>query len=136
LRTVPNGAVIAPGEGIAMGWEIYGLSRGPDGRSQWRVTLAREDGLPVVNMDMRSLIVGDPAAGVKVVADEPDASLVNYTRNEPTQPVVVEFIRFVFPDKSERRHVLRVRIEDLLNHRVTQRSVSVRVLDEKAQARK
>jgi hypothetical protein len=135
LRTVANGGVTAPGGGVAMGWEIYGLTRGADGRSRWRVTLSREDGRAVVNMDVRSLIIGDPEAGVKVVSAEPDATMLSFVRNEPSQPVMVEYIRFRMPDVGTGRHVLRVRIEDLLNNRVTQKSVSVRVLDPKTQAR-
>jgi hypothetical protein len=135
LKTVANGAVLAPSGGIAMGWEVYGLSRGADGRSRWRVTLSREDGRAIVNMDVRSLIVGDPEAGVKVVSAEPNATMLSFVRNEPSQPVMVEYIRFRMPDVGVGRHVLRVRIEDLLNNRVTQKSVSVRVLDPKEQAR-
>lgn len=135
LRTVPNGATIEPKAGIAMGWEIYNLTRGADGRSRWRVTLSREDGRQIVNMEMRSLIVGDPAAGVKVRSNEPDAALLSYTRNEPTQPVMVEYIRFNMPDVGEGRHVLRVRIEDMESGRITQKSVSVRVLNPKKQSR-
>ena len=135
LRTVPNGAVIPVAGGVAMGWEIYGLTRGANGRSRWRVTLSREDGRAVVNMDMRSLIVGDPEAGVKVVSAEPDATMMSYVRNEPSQSRMVEYIRFRMPDIGEGRHVLRVRIEDLLNNRVTQRSVTVRVLDPRRQSR-
>lgn len=135
LRIVPNGASIAPKGGLAMGWEIYGLTRGADGRSRWRITLSREDGRQIVNMDMRSLIVGDPGAGVKVLSNEPDAALLSFTRNEPHQPVVVEYIRFNVPDIGEGQHVLRVRVEDLESGRITQKSVTVRVLDARNQGR-
>lgn len=135
LEIVPNGGVVAPRMPIALAWEIYDLERGPDGLARWRVHLKREDGTLRSRFDAQSLIIGAPTAGTQVVANEPDASGIAYTRTEPARPTVVEFLSFNLSDATPGRHVLILTIDDLVAKRTTQRAVSLRILPPASQWR-
>lgn len=135
LRVMPNAGVVAPGGRLAMAWEIYGLTPDSLGRVQWRVSLSREDGLPVIADDARDVIVGSAHAGAQIHAVEPDASLISFRRETAASDVVVDFLFFHLSDTRPGRHVIIVRIDDLVAGTSTTRSASIRILDERAQGR-
>ena len=136
LDITPNGAVIKPGGTVALAWEIYGLSADSEGIARWNVTISREDGRFVDRGDVRAVIVGSPGANAQVQPNEPGASLIKYNRSERVQPTIVEMLRFGMPNITSGRHVLVLRVEDLVSKRVIERSVSLRVLDPAEQSRK
>ncbi|MEO7522112.1 MAG: hypothetical protein ABIW79_09875, partial [Gemmatimonas sp.] len=131
----PNGAVVALRETFSMMWEMYGLVPAADGRMRWRVSLHRETGTRKRDPDVRGMLQGVKTAGERILADEPDAPAMLYTRNEPAAAAIAEHMRFNLGDAAPGLHVLEVRIEDLVAKRTMSRSVSIRVLDPKAQAR-
>src|SRR5690606_25176620 len=102
---------------------------------QWRVSLSREDGLPVIADDARDVIVGSAHAGAQIHAVEPDASLISFRRETAASDVVVDFLFFHLSDTRPGRHVIIVRIDDLVAGTSTTRSASIRILDERAQGR-
>lgn len=135
LDVRPNGGVIAPGQTFAMAWEVYGLAPGPDGRVRWRVQLRRERGDVVTHDDMKAVLTFSRSAGTKVLPNESDAPDVSYARDALASPVVLDNLKFGLSDASPGRHVVRVKIDDLVSGRSVSRSVSVRVLPTDAQKR-
>ncbi len=136
LTVVPNGGVITPGQRIALAWETYNLKPGADGRVRWRVQIKRERGALVANPNLRDALSASARAGTKVLANEADASDVSFTRDAPSSDVVVDFIRALTLEHVPiGRHVLNVRVEDLVAHTTVTRSISFRVLDPESQRR-
>lgn len=131
----PNGAVVAPRAMFSLLWEMYDLKPAPDGRVRWRVSVHRETGVRKRDTDVRGLLQGDKTAGDRIIANERDVPAVLYTRDAVAAPAIAEHLRFSLSDVPEGRHVVEVRIEDLVAKRTFSRSVSVRVLDPKAQER-
>jgi hypothetical protein len=99
------------------------------------VKLKREDGTILSSVDVQSVIAGSPNAGTQLVANEPDASGITYTRTEPVRETVVEYLRFNMSDAAPGRHVLIVTVDDLVANRTMSRSVSVRILPPSLQDR-
>lgn len=131
----PNGAVVAPREMFSMLWETYGLMPAPDGHVRWRVSLHRETGVRKRDTDVRGMLQGVKTAGERVVASEPEVPAMMYTRDEPAADAIAETMRFGLGDVPPGLHVVEVRIEDLVAKRTMSRSVSIRVLDPRAQQR-
>jgi hypothetical protein len=132
----PNGGVIAPRQKFALAYEVYDLTTGPDGRVRWRVQIRRERGNVLVQNDMQKAMAGSLASGTKVAANEQDASDMTYVRDANAQPVILDYLAgFYFPDVPVGKHVLEVRITDLVSGRVVVRSTTVRVLPPESQRR-
>lgn len=135
LTLQPNGGVIAPGAPFLLGWEIYDLTPAPDGRVRWSVSIRRENGEIVRRSDARALLRGARSAGDRVLADEPGAPAVRYDRDAPAASALFEHVTFNMGNFPPGRHVVEVRIEDLVAKRTVARSVTVRVLPNNAQPR-
>lgn len=131
----PNAAVVAPGQKFTIGWELYDLTPAPDGRVRWRVSIRRENGAILRRTDTRGMLTGERSAGDRVLADEPEAPAVMYNRDETHAPALFEHLTFNMGAFPPGRHVVEVRIDDLVAKRSVTRSVMVRVLDANAQKR-
>lgn len=124
----PNGGVVAPNTPFVLVWELYGLRPSNDGRLRWRVEIRREQGAQVTRTDTRDVLLGAPRANPIVRADEPEAPELLYTREAPPSDVVVDRLRMPLPAAATPgRHVLRVRVTDLVTGEVVERGVSVRL---------
>lgn len=129
FRLTPNAGVVLPKQRFSLLWEIYELSPGPDGRVRWRVEIQREQGERVITDDVRDALTQGTKASAKVVAAEPDASSVTYTREAPARAVQVEHVKIPLPDNAPfGRHVITVAVTDLVSGRQVSRSVGVRLL--------
>ena len=135
LALTPNGAVIAPRVNFLLAWEVYDLEPAPDGRVRWSVEIRRERGASAKRDDIRDVLVNSRTTGARVLANESDAPAVAYTRDEAAALVVVDHLTFNLGDQPPGRHVVQVRIKDLVSGRVATRSVSVRILPPDAQRR-
>ncbi|MBL0938224.1 MAG: hypothetical protein IBJ03_04970 [Gemmatimonadaceae bacterium] len=125
----PNAGVVAQKERFSLLWEIYELTPGPDGRVRWRVDIRREAGEATTSADMRDALTTATKAGAKVEADEPDAASLNYTREAPARAVIVEHVKLPIPEKAPHgRHVVSIKVTDLVSGRSETRSTPVRVL--------
>jgi hypothetical protein len=132
----PNAGVVQPILPFAVLWEIYDLTPGPDGRVRWKVDIRREVGTRRSDTDLRRAMTNTRIATAKIIADEPTASSLNYTREGPASSVVVETIRMPLPENaSEGRHVVAITVTDLVSGKRVTRSTSVRMLDPEAQRR-
>lgn len=129
FRITANAGVVLPKQRFSLLWEIYELTPGPDGRVRWRVEIQREQGERVITDDVRDALTQGTKASAKVVAAEPDASSLNYTREAPPRPVQVEHVKIPLPDNALfGRHVISVTVTDLVSGRQVSRSVGVRLL--------
>jgi len=135
LSFTPNGGVIAPRANFELAWEVYDLQPAPDGRVRWSVEIRRQKGSSVKRDDMREVLVNSNTAGARVLANEADAPAVAYTRDEAAAPAVVDHLTFNLGDQPAGRHVVDVKIKDLVSGRVVARGVSVRILSPDAQRR-
>lgn len=135
LSFTSNGAVIAPRANFELAWEVYDLQPAADGRVRWSVEIRREQGSSAKRDDMREVLVNANTAGARVLANEADAPAVAYTRDEAAANAVVDHLTFNLGDQPPGRHVVQVKIKDLVSGRVTTRGVSVRVLSPDAQRR-
>ncbi|MBL0938225.1 MAG: hypothetical protein IBJ03_04975 [Gemmatimonadaceae bacterium] len=125
----PNAGVVLPKERFSVLWEIYDLTPGPDGRIRWSVNMRRETGEIVNNVDMRDALTTARKASAKVLADEPDASSLSYTREAHAKPVVVEHIKLPLQGNAPYgRHVVSVTVTDLVSGKRITRSTGVRLL--------
>lgn len=136
LDITPNGGVIAPRQTFKLAWEIYDLTPGPDGMVHWKVSLHRETGRRERREDMRAVLQNTRTAGDRIVSDDKDVPLLQYTRLGRPADAMVELIDFNLNDQPPGRHVVEVRVEDLVAKRTTSRSISVRVLPADAQKRR
>lgn len=124
----PNGGVVAGNTPFVVVWELYGLRPSSDGRLRWRVELRREQGAQVTRTDTRDVLLGAPRANPLVRANEPEAPELQYTREAPPADVIVDRLRIPLPAAATPgRHVLRVRVTDLVSGEVVERGVSVRL---------
>ena len=135
LTYTPNGAVIAPRANFDLAWEVYDLQPAADGRVRWSVEIRREQGTSATRDDMRDVLVNSSTAGARVLANEADAPAVAYTRDEAAAAAVVDHLSFNLGDQPPGRHVVQVKIRDLVSGRVATRGVSVRILPPGAQRR-
>ncbi len=129
LEVIPNGAVSTAGTRFGVAWEIYELAPEPDGLVRWKVEMRRERSDVVRRADVRAALRGDPVASQRVTADEADASSLAFTRVAPASGVVVDHLLFALPANSPPgRHVIEVKITDLVSGREIRKSVGVRLL--------
>lgn len=135
VTIAPNAGVVAPGAGFAIGWEIYDLMPAPDGRVRWRTSIRREDGALLRRNTTREMMQGTTTAGDRLLAEEPDAPAVMYDRDASASAAMFEHIDFNMGNFPPGRHVVEVRIDDLVAKKSVSRSVSVRVLVPDAQRR-
>lgn len=136
LTVKPNGGVVESGKKFALAWELYDLTPGPDGRVRWRIEVRREHGNEFTQNDMQQMLSGSKAAGTKVLADESDAPDISYTRDASAQPAILDYLSgFGFGDVPEGKHVVQIRVTDLVSHKSVTRSATVRVLSPRAQQR-
>lgn len=132
----PNAAVVMSRQPFSVLWEIYDLQPDAKGRVRWQVEIRREIGARIDSRDVREALVTTRTAASKVVADEPDASSLNYTREAPTSDAVVEHIRIPLPgNASPGRHVIAITVTDLVSGRRVTRSTGVRLLPADEQRR-
>jgi hypothetical protein len=132
----PNAAVVAALQPFSVLWEIYDLRPDADGRVRWQVEIRREIGARVDSRDVRQALVTTRTAASKVVADEPDASSLNYSREAPVSQAIVEHIRIPLPSNaSPGRHVIAITVTDLVSGRRVTRSTGVRLLPADEQRR-
>ena len=128
-RITPNAGVVLPKQRFSLLWEIYELTPGPDGRVRWKVEIQREQGERVITDDVRDALTSGNKASAKVVASEPDASSLTYSREAPPRGVQVEHVKLPLPDNAAYgRHVVSVTVTDLVSGRQISRSVGVRLL--------
>lgn len=129
FRITPNAGVVMPKQRFSLLWEIYELTPGPDGRVRWKVEIQREQGERVITDDVRDALTDGSKVSAKVVAAEPDASSLTYSREAPPRPVQVEHVKIPLPDNAPfGRHVVSVKVTDLVSGRQVSRSVGVRLL--------
>jgi len=129
FRITPNAGVVLPKQRFSLLWEIYELTPGHDGRVRWKVEIQREQGERVITDDVRDALTEGSKASAKVVAAEPDASALAYSREAPPRGVQVEHVKIPLPDNAAYgRHVISVTVTDLVSGRRTSRSVGVRLL--------
>lgn len=136
LIVKPNGGVVEPGKKFALAWELYDLTPGPDGRVRWRVEVRRERGSVFTQNNMQQVMVGSKAAGTKVLANESEAPDISYVRDAEAQPAILDYLSgFGFGDVPDGKHVVQVRVTDLVSNKSVSRSTMVRVLSPRAQLR-
>jgi hypothetical protein len=99
------------------------------------VSVHREKGARLRRDDARALLAGTHRAGDRILADEPEVPAVSYTRNAPAGAAIAEHLRFSLGNAPPGRHVVEVKIEDLVARKTVARSVMVRVLEPGAQRR-
>jgi len=135
ISIVPNGGVVEPGAKFEMVWEVYDLTPAPDGRVRWRVEIRREEGATVRRENMRDVMVAKRTTGSRLIAEEPGAPALAYSRDEAAANVQVDRLSFTLGDARVGRHVLQVTVQDLVSGTSVTRSVSMRVLPNTAQGR-
>lgn len=136
LTVTPNGGVVEPGQKFALAWELYDLMPDPNGRVRWRVDVRRERGNVSIQSDMQQVMMGSKVAGTKVIADEADAPDISYVRDADAQPAILDYLSgFGFGDIPEGKHVVQVRVTDLVSGQSVSRSTTVRVLSPERQKR-
>ncbi len=135
LVVEPNGGVVLPLQTFAIAFEMYDLRPDANGRVRWRVELRREHGSLVSRDNMRDALAASNKAGSRVLAVDSDVPDVSYTRDAVAAPATLESINFGFSNAPVGRHVLNVRVTDLVSGQSVSRSVSVRILAADAQQR-
>ncbi|MCA0376921.1 MAG: hypothetical protein LCH84_14805 [Gemmatimonadetes bacterium] len=124
----PNGGVVAPRTPFVVLWELYDLQPDAQGRVRWQVEVRREQGAEVARVNVRDVLRGAPRANALLEANEPEAAELRYTREAPRSAAVVEQLRLPLPvAATPGRHVLRLRVTDLVSGAVVERAVGVRL---------
>ena len=128
LTVTPNGGVVEPGQNFALAWELYDVMPDPNGRVRWRVEVRRERGNVSIQSDMQQVMMGSKVAGTKVIADDADAPDISYVRGADAQLSILDYLSgFGFGHISEGKHVVQVRVTDVVSGQSVSRSTTVRV---------